>query len=113
MVVLCRNDWKIQEIYPSFATRSSVCRRKLIKTSNSEFFVATVYHPPNPEYNQYDLIEISKMNNHDDLHLHSMTKCRDGFATASVRVFWRGIQLGKRNSLTMQQNRISFISVVH
>ena len=29
-----------------------------VKTSNSEFFVATAYHPPNPEYNQYDLIDI-------------------------------------------------------
>ena len=29
-----------------------------VNTSNSEFFVATVYHPPNPEYNQYDLIDI-------------------------------------------------------
>ena len=41
--------------YPSFATSSSACGRK---TSNLEFFVATVYHSPNPEYNQYDLIEI-------------------------------------------------------
>ena len=28
-----------------------------ISTQNSEFYVAIVYHPPNPEYNDQDLIE--------------------------------------------------------
>ena len=35
-IVICRNDWI---------------------TQNSEFFVATIYHPPDYEYNEQDLIE--------------------------------------------------------
>ena len=53
---MCTNDWTIPEIPLLF--NEFECLWTKVKTSNSEFFVATVYHPPNPEYNQYDLIDI-------------------------------------------------------
>ena len=56
VAIWCRNDWTIQEI--PLLCNEFECLWTKVKTSNSEFFVATVYHPPNPEYNQYDLIDI-------------------------------------------------------
>ena len=55
VAVLCRNDWNIQEI--SNLCSEFECLWTKIETLNSQFFLATVYHPPNPEYNQHDLIE--------------------------------------------------------
>ena len=55
VAVMCRNDWKIKEI--SNLCSEFECLWTKIKTLNSEFFVATVYHPPNSEYNQCDLVE--------------------------------------------------------
>ena len=55
VAVLCRNDWTIQEI--PLLCNEFECLWTKVKTPNSRFFVATVY-PPNPEYNQYDLIDI-------------------------------------------------------
>ena len=56
VAVLCKNDWTIQEI--PLLCNEFECLWTKVKTSNSEFLVATVYHPPNPEYNQYDLTDI-------------------------------------------------------
>ena len=59
MLQFCVETIRQYKRYPSVATSSNVCELwTKVKTSNSEFFVATVYHPPNPEYNQYDLIDI-------------------------------------------------------
>jgi hypothetical protein len=51
VAVLCRNDWKIQEI--SNLCSEFECLWTKIETLNSQSFLATVYHPPNPEYNQH------------------------------------------------------------
>jgi hypothetical protein len=55
VAVLCRNDWKIQEI--SNLCSEFECLWTKIETLISQFFLATVYLPPNSEYHQHDLIE--------------------------------------------------------
>ena len=55
VAIICRNDWKMQEM--SDFDNPFKCLWTEITTQNSEFYFAIVYHPPNPEYNDQDLIE--------------------------------------------------------
>ena len=55
VAILCRNDWRMQPL-PDLDNPFECLRTKII-AQNSEFFVATIYHPPDYEYNEQDLIE--------------------------------------------------------
>ena len=54
VAIFCRNDWKIQ-IYDSGTDFE--CLWCNVSSENSEYFIAAVYNPPDPIYNEADLIE--------------------------------------------------------
>ena len=55
VAVICRKDWKIKAINANgqFEFETLWCK---ITTPNSEFFAASVYHPPDPIYEPADLL---------------------------------------------------------
>ena len=55
VAVICRKDWKIKVINANERVEfeSLWCK---ITTPNSEFFAASVYHPPDPIYEPADLL---------------------------------------------------------
>ena len=55
VAILCRNDWRMQ-LLPDLDNPFECLWTKII-TQNSEFFVATIDHPPDYECNEQDLIE--------------------------------------------------------
>ena len=55
VAILCRNDWRMQSVRD--LDNPFECLWTKIITQNSEYFVATIYHPPDYEYNELDLIE--------------------------------------------------------
>ena len=46
-MVICRSDWQIKRL---FASDSFECVWSIITTPNSKYYVAAVYHPPDPVY---------------------------------------------------------------
>ena len=56
VAVICRNDWKIKplNVKEHFDSETVWCK---ITTHNSEYYVACVYHPPDPIYDANDLLE--------------------------------------------------------
>ena len=47
VAIICRSDWQIKCL---FASDSFECVWSVITTSNSKYYVAAVYHPPDPVY---------------------------------------------------------------
>ena len=54
VAIICRSDWRIKQIKPGNEFECIWCE---IATPNSEFFVATLYHPPDPVYKASDLLD--------------------------------------------------------
>lgn len=54
VAIICRSDWKIK-IY-KFGNDLECLWCKVI-TPNSEYYIAAVYHPPNPVYDEMDLLD--------------------------------------------------------
>ena len=55
VAIFCRNDWKII-IYDS-ARSDFECLWCSVFAENSEYYIAAVYNPPDPVYNEADLID--------------------------------------------------------
>ena len=55
MTILCRSDWKIENIQNMDSPFE--CLRVRITTQNSSFNIAVVYHPPEHDYDANDLID--------------------------------------------------------
>ena len=55
VATICRNDWKMQ-IMPN-SDNLFECLWTKIDTQNSNVYVGTIYHPPDHDYNENDLIE--------------------------------------------------------
>lgn len=53
VAIICRNDWQVKVLNMGRNFESVWCK---ITTSNSEFHVAVVYHPPDPVYDTIDLL---------------------------------------------------------
>ena len=47
VAIICRSDWQIKCL---FASDPFECVWSVITTSNSKYYVAAVYHPPDPVY---------------------------------------------------------------
>ena len=47
VAIICRSDWQVKCL---FASDSFECVWSVITTSNSKYYVAAVYHPPDPVY---------------------------------------------------------------
>ena len=56
VAILCRNDWKIENIQNM--DNPFVCLWARITIQNSSFDIAVVYHPPEHDYDANDLIDI-------------------------------------------------------
>lgn len=54
VAILCRNDWRMEKI-PNMENQFE-CLWVTITTQNSNFNVATVYHPPEHGYDANDLV---------------------------------------------------------
>ena len=54
VAIFCRNDWKIK-IYDSGTDFE--CLWCSVFAENSEYYIAAVYNPPDPVYNETDLID--------------------------------------------------------
>ena len=56
VAVICRNDWKIKsvKVTESFESASVWCK---IITPNSEYYEASIYHPPDPIYDAAELLD--------------------------------------------------------
>ena len=50
VAVICRSDWQIKRL---FSSDSFECVWSVITTPNSKYYVAAVYHPPDPVYAVY------------------------------------------------------------
>lgn len=47
VAIICRSDWQIKCL---FASDSFECVWSVLTTSNSKYYVAAIYHPPDPVY---------------------------------------------------------------
>ncbi|EDO37962.1 predicted protein [Nematostella vectensis] len=56
VAIICRNYWKIKvlNVAASFESETVWC---IITTPNSEFYAASIYHPPNPVYDAAELLD--------------------------------------------------------
>ena len=54
VAILYRTDWKILNVYPSENFECLWCE---IQKDNTKFFFAALYHPPNPNYPECELLE--------------------------------------------------------
>ena len=57
VAIICRNDWKIRVLNfkANFEFETVWCK---IQTTNSKYYMASIYHPPDPEvYKATDLID--------------------------------------------------------
>ena len=54
VAILCRNDWKIMNVDLDNNFECIWCE---IQTMNSSYSVAVEYHPPDPTYNESDLLD--------------------------------------------------------
>ena len=54
VAILYRNDKKILNVYPSENFKCLWCE---IQKDNAKYFVAVLYHPPNPNYPECELLE--------------------------------------------------------
>ena len=54
VAVICRSDWQIKCL---FASDSFECVWSVITSSNSKYYVAAVYHPPNPGYVDGEILD--------------------------------------------------------
>ena len=56
IAVICRNDWKIKsvKVTESFESESVWCK---IITLNSEYYVSSIYHPPDPIIDAAELLD--------------------------------------------------------
>ena len=53
VAIVCRNDWKISQINYE---NNLECLWCIINTANSKYYAGVVYHPPDPIYNDEDLL---------------------------------------------------------
>ena len=55
IAIICINDWRIETLNKinSFKFESVWCK---ITTPNSDYYVASIYHPPDPVYNASELL---------------------------------------------------------
>lgn len=53
VAIVCRNDWKISHINYD---NNLECLWCIINTANSKYYAGVVYHPPDPIYNDEDLL---------------------------------------------------------
>ena len=60
VAIICRNNWKVQDlnVTDSLKFESVWCQ---ITTPNSEYYVASICHPPDPVYDPVDLLEYSRL----------------------------------------------------
>ena len=54
VAILYKNDWKILNVYPSEDFECLWCE---IQKDNGKYYVAVLYHPPNPNYSDCELLE--------------------------------------------------------
>ena len=57
VAVICRNDWRIETLndIKSFDYEFVWCK---ITTPNSDYYVASIYHPPDPVYDASELLDL-------------------------------------------------------
>lgn len=56
VAILCRGDWQLERLEGNVLTDFE-CLWAKVSTGNSVFYIAVVYHPPEPQYNADDLID--------------------------------------------------------
>lgn len=54
VAIFCRGDWQLERLEGNFS-KDFECLWAKISTSNSVFYIAVVYHPPEPKYNADNL----------------------------------------------------------
>ena len=54
VAIVCRNDWKIR---PIISESNFECLWCEISTTNSKYYTASIYHPPDPLYDESALLE--------------------------------------------------------
>lgn len=55
VAIICRNDWKMQTL-PNLDNPFECLWTKIV-TQNSDYYVATIYHPPDNDYDDRDLTD--------------------------------------------------------
>ena len=53
MAIICRNDWTLKQLEFNNDFECLWCE---LTTTNSKYFIASVYHPPSPIYHDDDLL---------------------------------------------------------
>ena len=56
VAIICRNDWLLEQLDSNFSNIFECLWAKII-TPNSTFYVAAVYHPPEPQYCPDELLD--------------------------------------------------------
>ena len=54
VAILYKIDWRISDIIASETFEYLSCK---IKRENAEYFISALYHPPNPDYQQQELLD--------------------------------------------------------
>ena len=54
VAILYKIDWRISDIIASETFEYLSCK---IKRDNAEYFISALYHPPNPDYQQQELLD--------------------------------------------------------